>query len=409
MTTCPDSPAVPDILAELRAESPLWGGRHRKLLADAADEIVRLRARAADLEGKLAEVGATWTPPDETRPATISLNDEVLVRLTDRGRAIVKADLDRAGIPEHLRLARETDSDGRERWSLWELAHTFGPALYHGANDLPFEGTAMRMVRGAAQAPRPQPRRPGRSDRGGGRAPVSKPCAAPPIVDRTAHAPASYRGRTRAPDEPDLACLHQTAVGRDLWPEDSPAWDRVRAHYVVTPAGSIRCNHEPRIRLRYGSRWWNPRAVTIEIAGNFPTCFDAHGRPVWWSPERMGQDLAPERPEQIHAARALLAYLRATMPALRYLGAHRQIERAKAGCPGPSVWAEIGEFALAHLGYQLAPTDPRGLDIPRDWRTDPTIPQDATGATLPGRQVTPTDRSTTAPTAVSVPSPFAPG
>lgn len=123
----------------------------------------------------------------------------------------------------------------------------------------------------------------------------------------------------------------------------------------------------------------------------------------------MGQDLAPDRPEQIHAARALLAHLRATMPALRYLGAHRQIERAKAGCPGPSVWAEIGEFALANLGYQLAPTDPRGLDIPDDWRTDPTIPQDVPGGAVAGRYPTPTDRSTTAPTAVPAPSPFAPG
>lgn len=240
---------------------------------------------------------------------------------------------------------------------------------------------------------------------------MSTPCAAlpPRIVDRTAHAPAKFRGHVRAPAEADIAVLHQTAVGRHLWGEESPAWDRVRAHFVVLPSGAARRNHDPLVRLRYGSRWWNPRAVTIEIAGNFPTRLDAHGRPIWWNPKRMGQDRIAERPEQIHAARALLAHLRATMPALRYLGAHRQIEQAKPGCPGPDVWREVGEFALRELGFELAPDDPRGLAIPDTWRTDPTIPpDDAPGDAVAGRYPTPTDRSTTGPTAVPAPSPFAP-
>lgn len=239
---------------------------------------------------------------------------------------------------------------------------------------------------------------------------MSTPCAPPPrIVDRTARAPAKFRGHLREPAEPDLAVLHQTGVGRSIWAEDSPAWDRVRAHFVVLPSGEVRRNHDPLVRLRYGSRWWNPRAVTIEIAGNFPTRLAAGARPIWWNPKRMGQDRIAERPEQVHAARALLAHLRSVLPGLRYLGAHRQIEAAKAGCPGPDVWAEIGEFALRDLGFDLAPTDPRGLAIPDTWRADPTIPPDAAGASLPGPSPGPTSRPYMGPAAPPGPSPFAPG
>jgi hypothetical protein len=204
------------------------------------------------------------------------------------------------------------------------------------------------------------------------------------LVDRTAHAPTDFRGRIREPGEVDLAVLHQTAVGRALWDEDSTAWDRVRAHLVVLPSGAVHLNHDPLVRLRYGSRWWNTRAVTIEIAGNYPTRLDSQGRPVWWSPERMGQDRIEDAPEQVHAARAVLAWLRSRYPSIRLLGAHRQIEQAKAGCPGPSVWREVGEFALRELGFELVPTDPRGLDIPTTWRAAPLIPA-APGASMPGQ------------------------
>lgn len=115
MTTCPDSPAAPDILAELRAEAPLWGGRHRKLLADAAAEIERLRARAADLEGTLAEVGATWTPPGG-EPRTIRIRVEAdcspaLAEL-DRLRAAMRlppfaeGNLSRADIEQEIQRLR---------------------------------------------------------------------------------------------------------------------------------------------------------------------------------------------------------------------------------------------------------------------------------------------------------------
>lgn len=203
------------------------------------------------------------------------------------------------------------------------------------------------------------------------------------LIDRTAYAPAEIRGRLRQPDEVDLAVIHQTAVGRALWSEESTAWDRVRAHIVVLPSGTVHLNHDPLVRLRYGSRWWNPQCVTIEIAGNYPTRLDAKGRPRWWSPERMGQDRIEDAPEQVHAARAVLAWLRSRCPSIRLLGAHRQIERAKAGCPGPSVWREVGEFALRELGFELIATDPRGLDIPSTWRAAPLVPA-APGASTPG-------------------------
>ena len=192
----------------------------------------------------------------------------------------------------------------------------------------------------------------------------------PRILDRTAHAPARVRLRTRAPGEVRVLALHQMACGAG-WAEDSPAWDRVAAHFVVKRSGVVQMNHDPLARITVGSGpRWNPRCVTVELAGNLPVAV-VDGGWRWWEGERFGRDLLTA--EQVDAARALIRWLRERLPALQHVGAHRQVSRAKAGCCGPHAWAEIGAWAIAR-GMLLADTD-GGLDIPLDW-----WPLPATGA-----------------------------
>lgn len=184
------------------------------------------------------------------------------------------------------------------------------------------------------------------------------------IVDRTSTSPKDYRRRIRRPEEVDLVVLHQTGtpiLGASII-------DRVKAHILVRQTGEVRLLHPLLAHLRYGSSLWNKRCVTVEIEGNYPTRYNPNGSPVWWSPETVGAHVLSEHPEQIQAVREALAWLRGELPSLRWIGAHRQIQASKGGCPGPDLWRECGEWALRELGFELVATAPTGKEIPDSWR-----------------------------------------
>lgn len=71
-----------------------------------------------------------------------NINETVRVRLTDKGKQILRRDFDalHAKYPtifDEFNLPSE-DSDGFSQWALWHLMETFGAHVYLGA-DLPFE------------------------------------------------------------------------------------------------------------------------------------------------------------------------------------------------------------------------------------------------------------------------------
>lgn len=199
------------------------------------------------------------------------------------------------------------------------------------------------------------------------------------ITDRTAHSPAEYRSRMREPAEVDLVVLHQTGpIFRT---------DDVKAHALVLPNGEVLQLHPWLARLRFGSSLWNPRCITIEHAAYLPGRYQG-GQPVWWRPKppdgwrgtaaewraewdrRHPPDTEPQ-PAQVEASRELLRHLRDTLPALRLIGAHRQVQAGKGGCCGPDLWRECGEWAIDETGYELVETHPNGSDLPPDWRAPP--------------------------------------
>lgn len=143
--------------AKFEQDSPFVGGEYRNMVpAGVADRIETLERQLAEsresnriaCEGMTAallkareandrtneawdEVGALRR--QLTERATLSLNDQILVRLTDAGRAKVLADEVRIGLPPDLQGHQaRADAEGWTRWALWDFAATLGPHLGMG-------------------------------------------------------------------------------------------------------------------------------------------------------------------------------------------------------------------------------------------------------------------------------------
>ncbi len=177
----------------------------------------------------------------------------------------------------------------------------------------------------------------------------------------------------------DSIVLHHMAYNRG---NNTSLYIKVGAHYIVTSDGQIAQLYDDLDYLN-ASNYLNPRSIAIEFAGNF-----ADERYNWW--KDMGKPKAhppippmpiPDRcyltPAQIRAGRCLLATLKARLPGIKYLFAHRQSSLDREGDPGPDVWFNIGEWALSNLNLlpstHFVTTDkktgkPTGRPIPETWR-----------------------------------------
>ena len=195
------------------------------------------------------------------------------------------------------------------------------------------------------------------------------------LRDWTEESPLGYRVRPRRIAEIRAVICHQMAVG--TWRETNPMFAKVRAHFVVHLSGLVTQLHPITQRMRYGCGPANRWAINIEHEGNFPVAY-RKGEPAYWKPEKFGRSVlaAP----QVEASRALLAYLAGQVPGLM-VGAHRQLDELKAGCCGPDIWREIGQFAVDTIGLPELPVT-GGLEIPDDWRGEPRINPNLASETL---------------------------
>ena len=182
-------------------------------------------------------------------------------------------------------------------------------------------------------------------------------------------APPGYRVGPRALASIDLVVLHQTGF---VWKRDNPMWAKVRAHFVIHRDGLIDALTPVATRMRYGSGHVNRHCVSIEHEGNYPQAYDAAGKPTYYKPAKFGRHVLDDAPAQIQASRALLRHLRTSLPALRFVAAHRHIERGKPGCPGPDLWREIGQWSIRELGLEEFPVD-GGRPLLPTWRGEPRI------------------------------------
>jgi hypothetical protein len=141
--------------------------------------------------------------------------------------------------------------------------------------------------------------------------------------------------------------LHQTA----FFTNSVERMDTVIANYAVMPDGTVLKLRDETMRLN--SIGTNEHAIDIEFVGNYPSAAAI---------ARSGDGGLPTPPPvQIAAGRALVQHLQ-TAHGLSHIHAHAQFTRKN--CPGPQLWFNVGEWAVANLGMSPA----SGNEVPDSWR-----------------------------------------
>lgn len=186
--------------------------------------------------------------------------------------------------------------------------------------------------------------------------------------------------RTRALSGVDAIILHQTGFWQSARGDNPAAYDRMIAHFVILPNGTVLQLRELEARLNSASQNYG---VDIEVVG----CFNAESfdceiwrssitegreRPRGCSPYAVTHSLG-ELPTlaQIEAGRRLIAALTDLEPIrgqIRYILAHRQVTRiSRENCPGPHVWYNLGHWAETR--WQMS-SSRRAADrtIPPSWQ-----------------------------------------
>lgn len=75
----------------------------------------------------------------------INANDEIMVRLTDKGRRILQKNHEKLFAGLHHPYKPPDEVDGWSTWQLWRLMQEFGAHLHNGC-DVPFE-TEMQLLK----------------------------------------------------------------------------------------------------------------------------------------------------------------------------------------------------------------------------------------------------------------------
>ncbi|QCO67974.1 N-acetylmuramoyl-L-alanine amidase [Luteimonas yindakuii] len=138
------------------------------------------------------------------------------------------------------------------------------------------------------------------------------------------HLPYVPRLQARDPADIDLVVIHCTelpdmAMAREygkrvLYPE---AGTGASGHWYVDRDGGI-TEYVPAERVAHHVRGWNPRSVGIELVNT--------GRYPHWYDSRHQAMTEPYTGGQIAALLALLAQLRATLPGLRLIAGHEDLD-----------------------------------------------------------------------------------
>lgn len=138
------------------------------------------------------------------------------------------------------------------------------------------------------------------------------------------HLPYVERLGRRAPGDVDLVVIHCTelpdmAMAREygervLYPE---AGTGAAGHWYVDRDGTI-TEYVPAERVAHHVRGWNPRSVGIELVniGRFPHWYDSGHQAME----------APYPQAQVDALVRLLEHLAATLPGLRFIAGHEDLD-----------------------------------------------------------------------------------
>ena len=141
------------------------------------------------------------------------------------------------------------------------------------------------------------------------------------------HLPYVPRLDARDPADIDLVVIHCTelpdmAIARAYGERVlyAAAGTGASGHWYVDRDGSI-TEYVPATRVAHHVRGWNPRSVGIELVntGRYPHWYDSGHQAM----------TEPYADAQIEALLALLAHLRAILPALRRIAGHEDLDVAR--------------------------------------------------------------------------------
>lgn len=182
--------------------------------------------------------------------------------------------------------------------------------------------------------------------------------------DRRATAAQTHHGypvRIRKLERVTGICLHQTACSMG---ERPARYDGTGAHVIVTRAGRVIWLHDFNHRV-IAANGWNDGTVSIEIDGLYAGV-DGDPRTVWNDPSTPQREQGMQlTPESVQACLQVIAWMRASVPSIRVVVAHRQSSIDRRDDPGSAIWQQIG----LRCGLLVAPqtTLSGGLPIPEAW------------------------------------------
>lgn len=173
---------------------------------------------------------------------------------------------------------------------------------------------------------------------------------------------------SRTIQEIDAVVLHHMAFDRGNNVQD---YLKVVSHYIILRDGTIGQLWDHKVVLN-AANGFNNRGISIEFAGNFPSDSGKWWYSSEWGPiTRSKNELRPTT-QQISAGRFLLQHLKANLPNLNYVFAHRQSSDSRTNDPGPDIWYGVGEWAINQAGYSPLSRDyfikGKGKSIPDSWR-----------------------------------------
>lgn len=143
---------------------------------------------------------------------------------------------------------------------------------------------------------------------------------------------------------------------------------RTPIHFLVSATGELYQLHpfSRQLPTAYG---YNAECISVMFQGNFPKVARSTLPDHHWRPERFGAHQLTL--EQAAGGQALVGHLGQCIREMRHappkIAAMVQATARHANNPGPDVWAAVGAFAIERQGMELAPTLPRGRDIPEAW------------------------------------------
>lgn len=162
--------------------------------------------------------------------------------------------------------------------------------------------------------------------------------------------------------------LHQTGCRMPIRPH---AWRNLNAHIGVTSEGIVIIANDPTCKIWHAQRL-SHSTIGIEIAGNFEGITGDES--TLWKGGGPAAEMSTNQEEGVNAAMQWVAeQFEANGQEWKYIHAHRQSSRTRAGDPGLEIWQQIAMPWMRKTGATDRGENFKlgfGRKIPRNWNRE---------------------------------------